>query len=126
MNTTAKRIGYAFVAVAVLFAVFLYAAFDPGQAFFPRCPFFMATGLKCPGCGSQRAVHQLLNGNLAEAFHYNALLLAAIPILLFLALAYALRRRSPRLYAISNSSVLAWALLALILLWWILRNLLGW
>ncbi len=38
----------------------------------------MLTGLLCPGCGSQRAIHQLLHGHLAASFQYNQLFLPAI------------------------------------------------
>lgn len=39
------------------------------------------TGLKCPGCGSQRAVHYLLNGQFIPAFRANPLLVMSIPYL---------------------------------------------
>ena len=39
--------------------------FPPEQyGFYPRCPFFEATGLLCPGCGG----HQGLGGALARRF----------------------------------------------------------
>ena len=61
----------------------IYFFFDPGQHFFPKCPFFWLTGLKCPGCGAQRAVHHLLHGNLSDALHANILFVAAWPYVLF-------------------------------------------
>lgn len=49
--------------------------FDPSNyGFYPTCIFHRTTGLLCPGCGSLRALHQLLHGNLRAAFHFNALL----------------------------------------------------
>ena len=42
----------------------------------------MLTGLKCPGCGSQRAIHHLLNGEIASAFIVHPLLVLAVPYLL--------------------------------------------
>ena len=52
--------------------------FDPNRyPFYPLCFFHRATGLLCPGCGSLRALHQLLHGNLATAFHFNALLVSS-------------------------------------------------
>ncbi|MCR5455519.1 MAG: DUF2752 domain-containing protein [Bacteroidales bacterium] len=41
---------------------------------FPKCSFYVATGYKCPGCGGQRAVHYLLNGEFVESFKQNPLL----------------------------------------------------
>ncbi|WP_379094123.1 DUF2752 domain-containing protein [Pedobacter sp. UC225_65] len=37
--------------------------------FFDSCPFKYLTHLDCPGCGFQRAVLALLQGNLTESFH---------------------------------------------------------
>jgi len=34
---------------------------QPGEPFFPKCPFRMTHGLQCPGCGSTRALYQLLH-----------------------------------------------------------------
>ncbi len=56
--------------------------FDPSRfAFYPACQFHRLTGLQCPGCGSLRALHQLLHGRLAAAFHFNALLVVSLPAL---------------------------------------------
>ena len=58
------------LAVAVVAAVVW--AFDPTTAgFFPRCPMFALTGLQCPGCGTTRALHALLHGDVAAAFAFN-------------------------------------------------------
>jgi hypothetical protein len=40
---------------------------------FPPCPFHLATGGWCPGCGATRASALLLRGHVLEALHYNAL-----------------------------------------------------
>lgn len=55
---------------------------DPAKHNFPACPFLKVTGYQCPGCGSQRAIHQLLNGNIKQAFALNPLLVLAIPYIL--------------------------------------------
>jgi hypothetical protein len=60
--------------------------FEPGKTgFFPACPFHTLTGFNCPGCGTTRALHQLLHGNLVAAFELNPLTILLLP-----ALAYAL------------------------------------
>src|SRR5215471_10447887 len=55
--------------------------FDPEKAgFFPVCQFHQWTGLDCPGCGSQRALHALLHGQLITALHDNLLLILSLPL----------------------------------------------
>jgi len=72
--------------IALLFLLLLavlYKKYNPLEsAFFPACPFRSLTGLLCPGCGSQRAIHHLLNFDIAGAFHENMLLVIAIPYLI--------------------------------------------
>ncbi len=51
------------------------ALVDPARpGVYPACPLFALTGLYCPGCGSLRAVHRLLHGDLAGAWAANKLL----------------------------------------------------
>ncbi|MFZ1677089.1 MAG: DUF2752 domain-containing protein [Saprospiraceae bacterium] len=56
----------------------LYGMYNPEQYFFPLCPFRLLTGWLCPGCGSQRAMHQFLHGHFGEAMRLNPLFLPGI------------------------------------------------
>jgi uncharacterized protein DUF2752 len=61
--------------------------YDPEAAgFYPVCAFHQMTGLECPGCGSLRALHQLTHGNIAGAWRFNPLLVALLPMGLWLGL----------------------------------------
>ena len=117
------RCGIAFTAVAV--AVVLLRVFDPATSgIFPPCPVHYLTGWYCPGCGSLRAMHQLLHGHLWEAWAMNPLTVVLMPFLAYgLAshLLFEIRRRGlpqPLL-----SAVWVRALCAAILLFGIVRNL---
>ncbi|WP_380906181.1 DUF2752 domain-containing protein [Sphingobacterium suaedae] len=75
--------------MAMCGVVYIYYTFDPSaHGWFPRCPMKALTGLECPGCGSQRAIHALLHGDVRRAFQHNALLLPFIP---YLAIGFAFR-----------------------------------
>ena len=51
----------------------LYYFIDPSMAHFPiRCPLHELTGIQCPACGSQRALHAILHGEWNEALRFNA------------------------------------------------------
>ena len=113
-------------AVVVIAAAVVYGSFNPATTRFPRCPFFVLTGLKCPGCGSQRALYQLFHLHIAEAFKYNAALVVSIPVLLFLFLGDAFRSRAPRFYRASISTAVSWGLAAAVILWWVVRNIFNW
>lgn len=118
-----KTVWFTLIALAALLAIYIYATFDPETTAFPKCPFFWATGLKCPGCGSQRALHQLLHMHVGAAFGYNACLVIFIPVLLFLLSAEILRDKAPGYYRASHHPALGWTLLILLLFWWVFRNL---
>lgn len=104
--------------VAALLAV-VYL-FDPAQGGFPICPFRALTGLLCPGCGSQRALHALLHGKVGMAFGHNALLVASLPLLAVQGL-WTKAFPGTRPPAARNAVVLAW--LVLVVGWGIVRNL---
>ena len=91
------------------------------------CLFHEITGLYCPGCGSGRAAIALLRGHPLEALGHNPLLfLLGIPCALVLAREY-LRFVFPGL-GLKALTLPAWAgktALALILAFWLLRNLPG-
>ena len=75
-------VGVIFIILAS--GLLLFYAFNPiEQSFFIPCPFHYLTGLHCPGCGSQRALHQLVHFNMYEAFRYNPLLVLSLPILIY-------------------------------------------
>jgi len=123
-----RRLLVIVLAVALLL-VFgsIYYALDPSQSgFFPRCVFHEFTGYKCPGCGTQRAVHALLHGDVAAALRYNAILLIAVPWIVLCLYAESQRTRNPRLYDRLNAPLLIWLFLALVLIWWLLRNIFNW
>ncbi len=56
--------------------------FDPAEGGYPLCLFHQLTGLHCPGCGTLRAIHQLLHGNIAAALALNQLAVCMVPILI--------------------------------------------
>jgi hypothetical protein len=69
------------VAVVFTLGALVFFAFDPTKVpIFPQCMFHQVTGLDCPGCGAQRALHQLLHGNLIAALRLNAMFVLSLPL----------------------------------------------
>ncbi len=82
------------VLAVVMLALFF---FDPARhGFYPQCMLKRLTGWDCPGCGGLRATHQLLHGNLHEAFGLNPLLFVLGPVVLWWLGAEAVRQRGGR------------------------------
>lgn len=102
----------------------LYIYVEPSSGFYPRCSFKMLTGLSCPGCGSQRALHALFAGDLRAAFSYNALFIIELPLLALLAFSGLAGSRAPRLRRFLGSRAFILSILATIIIWTIVRNIL--
>ncbi|MCP3905991.1 MAG: DUF2752 domain-containing protein [Planctomycetes bacterium] len=87
--TSRARPGARIVAGAVLLAIVVagvvLARYHPESlTLMPTCPSKLL-GLECPGCGSTRASHHLLNGRLNEAWRHNpAMIVAGLPFLAIL------------------------------------------
>jgi hypothetical protein len=115
--------------VFLLWSVLLLGAsyvfwFEPGKTgFFPRCPFNFFTGLTCPGCGSTRALHQLLHGHIEAAFMLNPLFVIALPLLFYAFLrhtSFSLQGKTPRPNALPASWI--YTIFVVVLSFWIFRN----
>lgn len=79
----------AFACAALVGALVLYKFSPEHYDFYPQCPVFRYLHVYCPGCGATRALAALLHGRIAEALHYNALVVMLIPVLLaYFAVAY--------------------------------------
>ena len=72
------------ISAVILFSIgLIYYFFNPAHNdIFPGCVFKKVTGWDCPGCGSQRAAHELLHFNFSTAFSYNALFTISVPYVL--------------------------------------------
>ncbi len=121
---TSKTKHFIWIGVLLLAAALLYYLFNPsGQLFFPKCPFHEHLGIYCAGCGSQRAIHDLLHLRIGEAISHNLLLL---PALLFILLEGFYRIVWPQKESPFYHKWTPWIVLILIIGFMILRNLKGW
>jgi hypothetical protein len=78
------------------------------------------TGWKCWGCGGQRAFHQILHGNIQEAFRLNALIFPVLMLFGYIIVSE-LSHRSKPYYFLQKRSVQISTLL-LVIGFTILRN----
>ncbi len=88
-----------------------------------RCPVNLTTGLYCPGCGSLRAIHALLNGELLSALSYNVLAVVVLPMLLVVGIRSLFRVLSGRTIILQVHPLLAWSVFGIVIVFSILRNL---
>jgi hypothetical protein len=106
-------------------AAVLYV-FNPAQfGFYPACVFYKTTGLLCPGCGTLRAMHQLLHGHIEAAFRFNALIVSSLPLVAWGCVRAARSRAANQPALIWIRPAWLWLGLALLVLFGILRNLPG-
>ena len=119
---------YAAAAIAVVIVGSVLFLFNPAETgVFPRCPFLMLTGYECPGCGSQRAIHALLHGDIIRAWDYNPLLVIAVPYIILGFIAELSFRRSRLMRTVRDrlySGRAVWMVLTVIIIYWIGRNVL--
>ena len=97
---------------------------DPGSSdLYPPCPVLALTGFYCPGCGTLRALHQLTIGHPVAALDLNPLMVVLLPFVAYFLASHAmlaLTGRSLRRFFVRPE--LIWALLGVVLVYWLLRN----
>jgi len=120
----AKGLKLLFISGAIFTALFALFVFNPADGdYYPPCLFHRLTGLYCPGCGSLRAVHQLLHGNLSAAFGLNPLMVLSLPFLGYCLICPRVAAVTKRASAGFIPAFWIWLILLVIILFWILRNL---
>ena len=112
------------VVVVVIMATFYYR-FNPSTTqWAPKCVMLALTGFKCPGCGTQRMIYNLLHGHPLKAFSYNYFGALLIPYLLLLATTYIAPSSDYTQWVRRHFATrwIAYAYAVLYILWWFLRN----
>jgi Protein of unknown function (DUF2752) len=98
--------------------------FEPGKTgIFPVCPFRALTGFNCPGCGTTRALHQLLHGHVVAAIELNPLTILLLPVLVYALVSFTksaiIGRPMPD---ISIQPRYVWLSLIVVFGFWVFRN----
>lgn len=122
-----RTYGYFLLGIPVFFLIRYYYLNDPAIAqegtVFAVCPFHYITGLHCPGCGSQRAIHDALHLRLFEAIKHNALLILVTIILMSKGYAWWSKRHlKSYYYDLTGKSWFTYLVVVFVLLFWVLRN----
>ncbi len=114
--------------VVVTIAIPLYFYFDPAHSYLaPKCLFHFLTGLDCPSCGNQRALHALLNGEVWLSFRYNPFMWLCAPYFLLVIISALIKTpRMQRLFGLLSSNKVIITFLVFYCLWWVVRNLPFW
>ncbi len=101
-----------------------FFVFNPADSvLFPKCMFHVLTGYYCPGCGSQRAVHNLVHLNFAGVVSNNFLFLPAAVLIIY-HYVYPLANRKfnwqlPNIFYLKSTP---WIIFTVLILFWLLRN----
>jgi Protein of unknown function (DUF2752) len=113
------------VAAAVASALVMLFVWNPATTkIFPPCPFHALTGYHCPGCGSLRATHRLLHGEVWSAFRMNPLMVLSLPLLGYAFLSSKWRGlRLAWIDRFTRRSLWPLMILVVLVLYWVLRNL---
>jgi hypothetical protein len=102
----------------------LYIFWNPTETnIFPKCPVYGVTGIYCPGCGSQRAAHQILNGNIIEGIRHNyliGLLGLVLSYQVFMFIMNSVLQKG--IVNLLHKSKVTMGILVIVILFWILRN----
>ena len=112
--------------IALLSLLIVYGVFDPEKVgWFPRCIIRAITGVRCPGCGLQRALHDVLNADLAGAVRHNAYVLVSVPVLLLYLFDFLTCSVFVRFHQFITGKKFIVYLVVLTVAWWIFRNIIG-
>lgn len=125
-----RYLKWVFISSVSFALIFIYKNYNPNNSeyseFFPKCPVKLTTGLDCPGCGSQRVVHNLLNLDFNNALNENPLIVFLLPYIFLLFLFQnnkQLKRKYSKTYSVLFGRVSILILIFVIIFYGVCRNL---
>lgn len=110
------------LAFVLVFGVTVIAVFPPTDTpWYPKCTFKELTGFHCPGCGTARSLHALLNGRFLQAVVYNPFTVMALLYLIWepINTGIARWRRRPK---VPLATWAVWTFVLLMMVYGVLRN----
>lgn len=105
--------------------VCLYYFIDPSKSsLFLKCPLKSVSGYDCPGCGAQRAFHEILHFRFWEAFKYNPLFFLSIVLAMVLVFIkfFGWKKLKIKISKFIKSKVFVFSVLIIVLVFLLLRN----
>lgn len=116
-----KYLGVLLLFISIAFLYFFVSPFSSN--YFPKCIFYSCTGYYCPGCGSQRAAHNLLHLNFKEVIQQNILFLGGVIAFIY----YIFITLSNTFFNTNYKNILTkrlflWLVVIIIILFTVLRN----
>ncbi|WP_051878143.1 DUF2752 domain-containing protein [Chryseobacterium sp. FH1] len=105
--------------------VCIYYLIDPSKSsLFLKCPLKSVSGYDCPGCGAQRALHELLHFRFLEAFTYNPLFVLSLAVAIVFVSIKFLGNKQMKAGATNflKSKFFIFSLLMIVLVFLLLRN----
>ena len=113
------------IVLVIVFGIGILYFVNPEHiTWLPKCWFYKLTGLQCPACGTQRAIHQLLHLNFIAAIRYNPFLIISLPYVSALVgfqwFYKGKKLQKLRIICFHHTTVNIY--LILLVLWWIVRN----
>lgn len=125
MQLGIKICGIIAIVTIVLSILFIL---DPEKTLLmPKCPFYVFTGLKCPSCGIQRAIHSLLHFEIIQAIKYNFFLVLSIPYAVLLVIVTWLdpNNKMKRIKSFCYSNKTVYSYLFVMMTWCVVRNIIN-
>jgi hypothetical protein len=119
MNNRFFRISILTIAAGAI--LLLYFFVEPRNGILPKCFFHELTGLYCPGCGVQRSLHALLNGDILAAINYNLLFILFLPLIIYFILALTWGKKHPASSFIYKP-IFSFTVVIVVVSFWVLRN----
>jgi len=116
-----KYFGFLFLGLSL---ALLYFYIKPSNVnFLPKCPLYVTTGIYCPGCGSQRATHELLHFHFLGVLRQNALYVLGLLFLAYHLIINILNSLFKKnIYNYVYHPKTPYIILIIIIVFWILRN----